>query len=122
MNAYWYPPREGRGPSIRLQDHWGEYLLRLSDQKTYSLVRYKGRVYAGEIFDSNTNYGIGEIGTGSGEPVVSVSSGSNHATDITDTPVAQGPGQYFGRIDGQEYPLRFVPVSESPEQKIEMVR
>ena len=52
--------------------------------------------------------------------VLVVSVGSNTASDITDTVVARGPGQYFGGIDGQAYPLRFVSASESPEQKIKM--
>jgi hypothetical protein len=120
MNAYWYEPSEQSGPCIRLQDHWGEYLLRLDEQKTYLILRYEGHVLAGEISESSPGYSVSQRGAADGEPEIHASVGGNEAVDITDTAVGRGPGRYFGRIDGQSHPIRFIPASESPEIKIEM--
>jgi len=122
MNAYWYPSDPKSGPTIRLQDRWGEYLVRMQEQKTYMILRYKDRVFAGEITESNPGSLIGETLLAGGELGVDVSVGDNQAMDVTTTTVGQGPGQYFGRIDGESSTLRFVPVSESLEESIDIVK
>jgi hypothetical protein len=122
MNAYWYPSEVTLGPTIRLQDHWREYLLRMQEQKTYLILRYKGRVFAGEITVRSPGASIAETHPPGGESEIHVSVGDSQAEDITDTNVGRCSGEYFGRIDGQRYPVRFVPVSETPELGIEMVR
>ena len=120
MNAYWYPADEMNGPCIRLQDHWGEYLLRLKEAKTYLILRYKGRILAGEISESSPASSMGARDHAGGKAEIYASVGDNTAIDITDTVVGRESGRYFGRIDGREYPVRFIPVSESPEIEIEM--
>ncbi|MGI5869082.1 MAG: hypothetical protein ACOX9C_06545 [Kiritimatiellia bacterium] len=60
MNAYWYPSDGAFGSALRLQDHWGEYLVRIQEQKTYLILRYKGRIYAGEITESSPGSSMGE--------------------------------------------------------------
>jgi len=122
MNAYWYPSYDVFGPAIRLQDHWGEYLVRVQDQKTYRLLRYKGQVFAGEITESSPGTSMGESHPVDGEPEIHASVGDNKAEDVTDTNVGRESGEYFGRIDGQDYPVRFVPASEATEVEIEMMR
>ncbi len=118
MNAYWYPSTDGFGPCIRLQDHWGQYLLRLDDLKTYRLLRYRDRTYIGEITDSSASYSMGLRGQVGGEPFVRV--GDNEALDVTDRAIALGPGEYLGRIDGSKYRLRFVTAHEASEERIDM--
>lgn len=122
MNAYWYPEEDGFGPCIRLQDHWGEYLLRFDDWKTYRMINYKNQIFIEEITDGSEGYSMDEHTLPDGEQVLDLSVGNNRAIDITNRPVAQGTGKYFGRIDGTRHPLRFVTASEAPEAKIEMVR
>jgi hypothetical protein len=65
---------------------------------------------------------MGEYGLAEGQPVTHVSVGTNEAVDITDRAVALGPGEYFGRIDGSKYPLRFLTLAEGSEERIEMAK
>lgn len=118
MNAYWYPQEEAFPAAIRLQDHWGEYVVRPAEMKTYSLLRRKGRLYIGEVQDENSGYSISER---EGAPLEVTLNGSE-ALDVTDSPLGSGSGSYIGRIDGTTVPLRFVPAEEAPEQKIEGLR
>lgn len=122
MNAYWYPADRTFGSCIRLQDHWGEYVLSLQEKKTYLLRKFEGRVYAGEISESRTGSGASWSSSASGKRDIQVFVGGNVAADITETEIGSTAGQYFGLVDGQRWPLRFVTVSEAAEQRIEMVR
>lgn len=115
MNVYWYPEEGHLGPYLRLEDYWGEYLSALSERKTYLIVRDEDRVYAGEITTKERSLSIESF------PEVRVRIGPDRkiAEDITDSPIGRGSGEYLGRIDGRTQSLRFVPVFESPEEKIE---
>jgi hypothetical protein len=113
VNAYWYPANQQEGPWIRLQDQEGEYLLDMKEHKVSRVLRYKGRVFAGELFSGQDGIAIVESG---GRIVVSV--GRRNAYEITGTPIGDFPGTYIGRIEGNYYRLRFVTPIESPEQKI----
>jgi hypothetical protein len=118
MNVYLYPTNTIGGPWLRLQDQWGEYLVDLGGKKTYHLVRYREHAFAGELSSARDGWSVTQFDDGK----VTVKVGENPATDITSLAPATAPGEYLGRIDGQEYPLRFAPASESPEEKIEMIK
>ena len=123
INAYWYPSDPTLGPCILLQDNrHGEYLLRLQERKTYLIIRYRGRVFAGEIYDKSIGSSCREAKSSDGENEISVSVGDRPAMDITDTAVGKEPGSYFGRIDEERFPLRFLPAAEVPEEKIHKTR
>lgn len=120
MNVYWYPVSNGSGACIRLQNHWGEYLLDLAKKKTYRILRYKGRVFAGEIGDGGSDYSMGTSTSAGRKSEIRVFVGKNSAADITHTLMGSRQGDYFGRIDGRDAPLRFVKKSEAPEVQIKM--
>lgn len=118
MKAYWYPQEKGGGPCIRLQDREGEYLLRLDEKKNYLLLRCQYRVYVGEITESNPRIiALAELQRLCGAPEIRNAVGPNTAIDITGTPAARGPGQYFGRLEETGDQIRFVPAAESPEEQ-----
>jgi hypothetical protein len=113
VNTYWYPANQQRGPWIRFQDQKGEYLVDMKEQKVSRVLRYKGRVFAGELSGGQDGIAIVESG---GKILVSV--GRRDAYEITGTPIGDSPGTYIGRIEGNYYRLRFITPIESPEQKI----
>lgn len=122
MNAYWYPADPIFGPCIRLDDTHGEYLLALGSRRTYLILRHRDRVFAGEILDKIDLANIGESVGPDGKRGITAEIGDRPAADITETTVGRGAGRYFGRIDGEEHPLRFLPAGEAPEEKIAKLR
>lgn len=113
VNTYWYPANQQGGPWIRFQDQKREYLVDMKEQKVSRVLRYKGRVFAGELSGGQDGIAIVESG---GKILVSV--GRRDVYEITGTPVGDSPGTYMGRIEGNYYRLRFITPIESPEQKI----
>ena len=113
VNTYWYPANQQGGPWVRLQHQEGEYLVDMKEHKVSRVLRYKGRVFAGEL--SGGQDGIAIVETG-GKTLVSV--GRRDAHEITGTPVGDSSGKYIGRIEGDYYRLRFITPSQSPEQRI----
>ena len=113
VNAYWYPANQQGGPWVRLQHQKGEYLVDMKEHKVSCVFRYKGRVFEGIISGNQDGTAIVESG---GKILISV--GRRYAHEITGTPVSDSSGKYFGRIEGNYYRLRFIPPSQSPEQKI----
>ena len=116
VNTYWYPANQQGGPWVRLQHQEGEYLIDMKEHKVSRILRYKGRIFAGELSGSQDGTAIVESG---GKILISV--GRRDAQEITGTPISDSPGKYIGRIEGNYYRLRFVPPSESPEQKIRLL-
>jgi hypothetical protein len=107
------PGKSTRRPWVRFQHQEGEYLIDIKQQKVSRVLRYKGRVFAGELSSGQDGIAIVESG---GKILVSV--GRRDAYEITGTPVSDSPGTYIGRIEGNYYRLRFITPSQSPEQKI----
>lgn len=124
MNAYWYPQDEMFGPCIRLQDHFGEYLLSLRQTKVYLLFRYEDRVFAGVASGSEREpaWSITADYPSAGEPAIIASVGTSDARDVSESVVAQEKGQYLGRIDCQPSSVRFVPAAAAPEEAIPVLR
>ena len=113
VNTYWYPATQRGGPWVRLQHQEGEYLIDMKEHKVSRILRYKGRVFAGELSDGQDGIAIVESGRR-----ILVSVGRRDAHEITGTPVGDSSGKYIGRIEGNYYRLRFITPSQSPEQKI----
>jgi hypothetical protein len=40
---------------------------------------------------------------------------------VTEQSIGSSSADFRGKIDGNQYPLRFVPASQEPGQKIEMI-
>jgi hypothetical protein len=116
VNTYWYPANQQGGPWVRLQHQEGEYLIEMKEHKVSRILRYKGRVFAGELSGGQDGIAIVESG---GRILVSV--GRRDAYEITGTPVGDSSGKYIGRIEGNYYRLRFITKSQSPEQKIRVL-
>jgi hypothetical protein len=85
----------------------------MKEQKVSRVLRYKGRVFAGELLHGQEGIAIVESG---GKILVSV--GRRDAREITGFPVGDSSGKYIGRIEGNYYRLRFITPSQSPEQRI----
>ena len=113
VNTYWYPASQQGGPWVRLQHQQGEYLIDMIEHKVSRILRYKDRVFAGELAGGQDGIAIVESG---GRILASV--GRKKAYEVTGTPLGDSPGSYLGRIEGNYYRLRFVTPSQSPEQKI----
>jgi hypothetical protein len=111
INTYWYRANPEGGPWVRLQNRDGEYLLGMKEHKVSRVLRYRDRVFAGELSSSQDGMAIVESG---GRILVSV--GRRDAYEITGTPVGDSPGEYIGRIEGNYYRLRFITPSQSPEK------
>jgi hypothetical protein len=113
VNIYWYAANQQGGPWVRLQHQEGEYLVDMKEHNVSRVLRYKGRVFAGELSGGQDGIAIVES---DGKILVSV--GRRDAYEITGTPVGDSSGTYIGRIEGNYYRLRFITPSQSPEQKI----
>jgi hypothetical protein len=113
VNTYWYPANQQGGPWIRFQDQKREYLVDMKEQKVSRVLRYKGRVFVGELSGDQDGIAIVESG---GKILVSV--GRRDAYEITGLSTGDSPGTYIGRIEGNYYRLRFITPSQRPEQKI----
>lgn len=116
VNTYWYPANQEGGPWVRLQHQEGEYIVDMKEHKVSRVLRYKGRVFAGELSSGQDGIAIVESG---GKILISV--GRRDAYEITGTPVGDSSGKYIGRIEGNYYRLRFITLSQSPEQKIRVL-
>jgi hypothetical protein len=116
VNTYWYPANQQGGPWVRFQHQEGEYLVDMKEHKVSRVLRYKDRVFAGELSGGQDGIAIVES---SGKILISV--GRRDAHEITGTPVGDSSGKYIGRIEGNYYRLRFVTPSQSPEQKIRVL-
>jgi hypothetical protein len=116
LNTYWYPTNQQGGPWVRLQHQEGEYLVDMKEHKVSRVLRYKGRVFAGELSGGQDGIAIVESG---GKILMSI--GRRNAHEITGTPVGDSSGTYIGRIEGNYYRLRFITPSQSPEQKIRVL-
>ena len=116
VNTYWYPASQRGGPWVRFQDQDGEYLADITKQKVSRVLRYKGRIFTGELSGGQEGTAIVESG---GKILISV--GHNDANEITGLPIGNSPGTYLGRIEGKYYHLRFVTPSQSPEQRIRVM-
>jgi len=116
VNTYWYPANQKGGPWVRFHDREGEYLIDIKQQKVSRVLRYKGRVFAGELSGGQMGTAIVESG---GKILVSV--GRRDAYEITGLSTGDSSGTYIGRIEGNYYRLRFITPSQSPEQKIRVL-
>lgn len=105
---FWYPNEPAFGPCIRV--HGGAYdcLVSLSQRKTFMLVGYEGRVFAGEITQSDPGWGA--VG---GTPPYYVAIGSHDAVDITESMVAKEPGLRFGKLNIRYSLVEFIPEGKS---------
>jgi hypothetical protein len=88
----------------------------MREQKVSRILRYKGRVFAGELSGGQDGIAIVESG---GKILVSV--GRRDAYEITGLPIGDSPGKYIGRIEGNYYRFRFTTPSQSPEQRIRVI-
>ena len=116
VNTYWYPANQQGGPWVRFHDREGEYLIDIKQQKVSRVLRYKGRVFAGELSGGQMGTAIVESG---GKILVSV--GRRDTYEITGLSTGDSSGTYIGRIEGNYYRLRFITPSQSPEQKIRVL-
>ncbi|MBN2377332.1 MAG: hypothetical protein JXD22_13090 [Sedimentisphaerales bacterium] len=116
INVYWYAKEDGHGPFLRLQDHWGEYLIDLERGQIFEMLRTDKRVFIGNVRD---NRGA-EMGWESfNGKITRVYSGNQDAEEITGKPHSR-PGIYIGRIDGTKIgPCRFIRTDDSSEELIE---
>lgn len=125
VNVYWYPAKDGKGPYLRFQDCYNEYLADLVTGKTLLIVRNgKRNAFAGEIKTQwpessisgpTTVYGDGLSPTVIGEAEAKV---DGHPARKLEAWVALKPGEYIGSIsDGYG---RFIPKKEAPEKPIPM--
>jgi hypothetical protein len=95
VEFFWLESSSDGRPYVRLQDHWGEYLVDLKNKKTYQVILTNGRSFAGEVTGGNPDDGgHGIMGAGS---EMRVSVGKSRAKEITGLPVAK-PGRRLGRI------------------------
>ena len=116
INTYWYPANEQGGPWVRLQHQEGEYLVDVKEKKVSRVLRYKDRVFAGELSSGQEGVAIVEAG---GRILISV--GHRDASEITGTPVGDSSGEYIGRIEANYYRLRFIISSQSPEKRMRVL-
>ncbi len=110
MSLYWHAASNEGGPWVRFEDRWGEYLADLGSKRTFKIVRCKERVFLGEILKSLSE--TDSVDFGGGRVIVEVD--GREALEITGSPLA-GTGSFFGRIDGQSKPLKFIPASKPAE-------
>jgi len=112
VNSYWYPANQQGGPWVRLQYQDVEYLVDVKEKKVSRVLRYKGRVFAGQPSSDQEGVAIVES---DGRILITV--GRRDAYEITGTPLGDSSGECIGRIEGNYYRLRFVAPSQSPEGK-----
>jgi len=117
INVYWYKAQDGNETYLRLQDHWGEYMIDLERGLTQNILRIDGRVFVGDISD-DTVIGLGWEKTDG--KLTKMYAGESEAKEITGEPHSL-PGKYIGRIDGTHGCPMFISVDESEEEYIEMV-
>ena len=116
VNVYWYPADQQGGPWIRFQDQEGEILVNIQKQRIFQLLHLKGHVFADELSGGQEGTAVVES---SGRIIVSV--GGREAQEITGLPIADSPGTYMGRIEGNIYRLQFVTPDQSPEKRIRVL-
>ena len=116
VNTYWYPADQQGGPWVRLQDQEGELLVDIKKQKVSRVLRHKGHTFAGDLSSGQEGTAMVESG---GRIIVSV--GRREANEITGLSIADSPGTYIGRIEGNYYRLRFIAPTQSPEKKIRVL-
>jgi hypothetical protein len=92
MDAFWYGVIDGKGPFLRLEDQWGEYLVDFRKRTTAWIIREEGRTFAGLVTDPHCGYGIGGIGD-----EISVSVGTNRAEELFG-PLASSKGRPLAHI------------------------
>lgn len=114
INVYWYKASRGRGPYLRLHDHWGEYVVAIDEGATYEIFHSKdatcvAKLVLGEEIDGKfrtmDEHGISIVGSLQWEK--------------SDAIYVREPGEYLGRIDETGIPLRFITPKELPEEKFE---
>jgi hypothetical protein len=116
VNIYWYPANQRGGPWIRFQDQEREYLVDIKKRHVSRVLRYKGRVFTGELSGSQEGTAVVESG---GKIIASV--GRTDADEITGLPIGNSPGAYIGRIEEKYFRLRLITPNQSPEQKIRVI-
>lgn len=87
VEVFWLGTSEGDGPFLRLQGVSGEYLVDLHKQKTFLIVRAKGRVFAGEVTTHTPEGGNYSI-SGDGNGVIVYTDGGK-AKEITGRTIAE---------------------------------
>jgi len=114
INVYFYPRQDGSGPAIRLQDHWGQYMLDLKRKVSRLIIRVDGSTYAGDLHSERASSGWSQA------------DGGPESVEIDGRPAQllqgtlAGPGQYLGRLDGTKGPVAFIPASSEKERSIPM--
>lgn len=90
-------------PYLRMKDRQTECLISIEEEKVYSYVRAKDRIFVGEVdYDfSGEGYSYSE------KSGVSAHVGGNAAIDVTGTPLAN-EGKYIGRLDARRSDLKFI--------------
>jgi hypothetical protein len=116
VNTYWYPADQQGGAWIRLQDQEGELLVDIRRQKVSRVLRHKGHIFAGNLSSGQEGTAMVESG---GRIIISV--GGREANEITGLSIANSPGTYIGRIEGNTYRLRFITPDQSPEKRIRVL-
>jgi len=112
FNTYWYPANPRGGPWVRLQHQEGEYLVDMKQQKVSRVLRYKDRVFAGELSGGQEGFAIVESGGR-----ILISAGRRDAYEVTGPSIGDSPGTYIGRIEENYYRLRFITPNQSLQQK-----
>ncbi len=101
-------------PYLRMKDRQTECLISIKEEKVFSYVRAKDRIFIGEVdFDySGQGYSHSE------KSGFRAHVGDNEAVDITGTPLAND-GEYIGRLDARRSELKFVTEKEEHNQSSE---
>ena len=121
INCYWYPAAEDGGPYVRLEDHWGVYVADLRRQTVSVVGERHGQLYIAEIPVGRDNPPFGHWEGEIDREELTYYVGNNPGHELTGC-LAQGKGEYLGRLDGRSGPVGFVSRAEAPKESIERVR
>ena len=91
VDVYWYPADEQRGPFVRLEDHWGEYLIDVNKRRSYSLWRVEDTLFAG---DCTTSGGAYSWSASEDEAVF-----NRQPAVVVEPPVSNSSGLHLGRFE-----------------------
>jgi len=120
INVYWYDRCEGEGPFVRFRDYWYEYIADLDRTRILLVHRLGEDMYVCEDTTGSYGYKFGYVGEGTERRDVYFTIGENAGWKATGA-LAEDKERYIGRLEPAGDGVRFVPVSESPEETFETV-
>lgn len=119
INLYWYPASEKEGPYVRFVERWWVYVADVRQRTLNLMGELRGELYICEIPSGRKVGGFSSgWGQSDGEEEPTYHVGGNEGHKVTGM-LAQGQGEYIGRLDGRTEPVRFVSRDDAPEEEIE---